>query len=242
MSDQSDQEHKAFALLSALADGQATAVEAEQARQAWADSSEARERWHNYHLIGDVLRSEGLAGGSRRDDLAFLETFRERLAQEPVVLAPAALPRDTGQPLRRRQWTGPTAVAAGFVMALGALVTTLNGGPLAPSAPAPAFAQGLDSSAQGRDVAQAWVGPETALAPELRNSLVADSTMVQQADNADPSSFSRHVNEQAVGDLLLVRDAQLDQLLASRHQFSPAHALSLSAGPVRSVGFESAAR
>ena len=42
--------------LSALADGQADA--AEPACGLWRDDAAARQTWHAYHLIGDVLRSE----------------------------------------------------------------------------------------------------------------------------------------------------------------------------------------
>jgi len=120
--------------LSALADGEAQSPEVARACAAWKDQPDARATWHAYQLIGDVMRSDDLAHTSRGD--AFLKNFRERLAQEPVVLAPSAAqavkpaavvaPAQQAsqvQPLRRRAWAGPMAVAAGFVMAVGALLS-----------------------------------------------------------------------------------------------------------------------
>jgi sigma-E factor negative regulatory protein RseA len=113
--------------LSALADGEAAAVKL--GCDAWRDDEQARRTWHTYHLIGDVLRSEELASEPARD-AAFVAAVRLRLADEPVVLAPAALP-----PARRRlSWLAPAAVAAGFVVVAGVLVVARIGAPGADSA------------------------------------------------------------------------------------------------------------
>jgi sigma-E factor negative regulatory protein RseA len=100
------------ALLSALADGDATVLPA--ACALWRDDAEARATWHAYHLIGDVLRSDDLAAPPERD-AAFLAAVRARLAAEPVVLAP--------EPARRRsRWMAPSAVAAGVMAVAGVIV------------------------------------------------------------------------------------------------------------------------
>jgi len=105
--------------LSALVDGEADAPEAARLASHWREDPQTRARWHGYHLIGDVMRSDELVG--RNGDSQFLAAFRERLAAEPVVLAPS--PTTT---VRRRGgglgWRAPAAVAAGFVMVAGALV------------------------------------------------------------------------------------------------------------------------
>jgi len=103
------------AWLSALADGQADALP--QACKVWREDAQARQTWHAYHLIGDVLRSEDLAHKPSRD-AAFLSSLRDKLAAEPVILAPAA-----AKP-RRQAWLVPTAVAAGFVVVAGVLVVS----------------------------------------------------------------------------------------------------------------------
>jgi sigma-E factor negative regulatory protein RseA len=97
--------------LSALADGQTDATAPGCA--AWRDDPQSREAWHVYHLIGDVMRSEDLASDPARD-ASFLAGVRARLAQEPVVLAPASLP-----PTRRAGWWTPAAAVAGIVAVTG---------------------------------------------------------------------------------------------------------------------------
>ncbi len=106
------------AWLSALADGDAQA--ADRACGRWRDDADARQTWHAYQLIGDVMRSEDLARPAA-GDAAFLAGLRERLAAEPVVFAPQPTP--AAVPARRRQpWLLPVAAAAGFVVVAGVLV------------------------------------------------------------------------------------------------------------------------
>lgn len=106
------------AWLSALADGDAQA--ADRACGRWRDDADARQTWHAYQLIGDVMRSEDLARPAARD-AAFLAGLRERLAAEPVVLAPVALAPPAAA-RRRQPWLVPVAAAAGFVVVAGVLV------------------------------------------------------------------------------------------------------------------------
>ncbi len=101
--------------LSACADGQADALD--RACQLWRDDAQARQTWHRYHLIGDVMRSEELAT-SPAHDAAFLLGLRQRLAAEPVVLAPAA---------RRPAWRLPAAMAASFVLVAGTFMVARMG-------------------------------------------------------------------------------------------------------------------
>lgn len=109
--------------LSALADGEAQALP--HACRLWRDDAMARKTWHAYHLIGDVLRSEELARPPARD-AAFLSGLRDKLAAEPVILAPAPL---TTSGRRRHAWLVPAAVAAGFVVVAGVLVVARTGLP-----------------------------------------------------------------------------------------------------------------
>lgn len=106
------------AWLSALADGAAEACD--PALSAWKQDAEARRTWHAYQLIGDVLRSEDLAAPAERDE-AFLQQLRQRLAQEPTVLAPQVVVR---QPVRRPglRWSAAAAVA-GVSLVVGVVVT-----------------------------------------------------------------------------------------------------------------------
>jgi len=110
--------------LSALVDGDLGSEDVVRACSAWRSDSRLRQTWHAYHLIGDVLRSEDLASVPGRD-ADFLSRLRDRLADEPVVLAPQPLP-STSVPVPAarwaRHWRTGAAVAAGFVVVAGALV------------------------------------------------------------------------------------------------------------------------
>lgn len=98
-----------------------------QACLAWREDATARQTWHAYHLIGDVLRSGELAHAPARDE-AFLASLRQRMVAEPTVLAPAPMP-PAAKSRTRQPWLMPAAVAAGFVVVAGVLVVTRTGQP-----------------------------------------------------------------------------------------------------------------
>ncbi len=122
-------------LISALADGEADPDECRLGLAACAEP-QGRARWHAYHLIGDVLRSDDLAVGPAHDR-AFLDRLRARLDDEPVPLPAAAIapvaaatrrPENAAPRRSSPRWVLPLALAAG-VMALGtALVVQRTGG------------------------------------------------------------------------------------------------------------------
>lgn len=108
--------------LSALMDGDADARDLAELGALWRDDADLRGTWHTYHLIGDVLRSDDLASAPARDE-AFLQALRQRLAAEPVVLAPVAVDAQAlAAARRRRSWLAPAAAAAGFVAVAGVLI------------------------------------------------------------------------------------------------------------------------
>ncbi len=127
--------------LSALMDGEADTGALLRACRHWRQDENQRRTWHQYHMIGDVLRNEDLAPSPDRD-AAFLLRLREKLAQEPVILAPepvvmaeprtpAAEPRvvnfpspETRRPRQRsalRRWSAPVGMAAGVALVAGAV-------------------------------------------------------------------------------------------------------------------------
>jgi sigma-E factor negative regulatory protein RseA len=119
-------------LLSSLADGQADAEACRIASRLWADDPEARAAWHEYQLIGDVLRSDDLASTSAHD-AAFLASLRLRLAAEPAVLAPGAMaaPAAATPPMARaRGGRLGLAAVAGFML-LGAVAMVFRSTPTA---------------------------------------------------------------------------------------------------------------
>lgn len=72
-------------LISALADGQLQGNAFARAVESAAQDPGAREAWHTYHLIGDVLRSSDLAAPRSPD--RFLAKLQQRLGEEKPVLA-----------------------------------------------------------------------------------------------------------------------------------------------------------
>lgn len=109
-------------MLSSMADGHCPADEADDALRAWRSDEQSRRDWRTYHLIGDVLRSDDLSVGAHRDPV-FLRGLRERLAAEPVPLAPAPLRAAPGA--RSRRWLSSAAAVAGFAV-VGASVVLLR--------------------------------------------------------------------------------------------------------------------
>jgi sigma-E factor negative regulatory protein RseA len=104
--------------LSSLADGQADANAQSSCLEQWASRADVRARWHEYQVIGDVMRSDELATGAA-SDAAFLQALRQRIDREPPRLMPAV-----PAPTRRPAWLAPAAMAAG-VGAVALTVTTL---------------------------------------------------------------------------------------------------------------------
>jgi sigma-E factor negative regulatory protein RseA len=157
-------------------------------------------------VIGDVLRSEELAGC--RDDARFVQALRLRLAAEPVVLAPS--PSDAGR--RTSRWAVPAAIAAGFVLVVGAFTVTrpIGEGP----ASSPLAREGSPTTVASREPAAAVVaGPPATSSVDAR---FADGRMV--------------------------RDPRLDAYLAAHKQFAGTTALAVPSAWLRAAPAEAPSR
>ena len=175
--------------LSALVDGECGSDTADALCRAWRDDTALRETWHAYQLIGDVLRSDDLAHPIQRD-AAFLAALRRRMADEPVVLAPAASKPElvpAAAPRRAGVRWVPMAAAAGFVAVAGVLVS----GRYVPN----------EDEASRRPLAAA---------PSAVTPVAASAS--PGADSAEPAGV-------LITDGKLIRDAQLDRYLAAHKQF-----------------------
>ena len=106
---------------SAMVDGAASDEDIDGWLAAWSTDAQQREDWHLYHLIGDTLRSSELAGDAARD-MALLQGVRRAMAQEPTVLAPAALP--VRRRVHRRLWSGTAAALAGVALVTASYIGT----------------------------------------------------------------------------------------------------------------------
>jgi sigma-E factor negative regulatory protein RseA len=159
------------AWISALADGEAQALG--PACQQWRDDPKARQTWHAYHLIGDVMRSEELATAPVRD-AAFLSNLRQRLALEPAVLAPEPAAVASGAERRRQPWLLPAAAAAGFALVASVMVVSrLGGGPATGAAPVLAAASGAGLSTRASLALQPSSPPLDSAVNPTGNALVS---------------------------------------------------------------------
>ncbi len=99
-------------------------------------SPDERATWHEYHLIGDVLRSADTARG---DGLRFAAAVMQKLEAEPVILVPVARPR-VMSPVRR--WAPGLAAAAAVLMTTVVVLLGDSG-----SAPSPNLVAGAAAPA-----------------------------------------------------------------------------------------------
>ncbi|WP_087691264.1 MULTISPECIES: sigma-E factor negative regulatory protein [unclassified Pandoraea] len=198
--------------ISALVDGEFDADEL-AALLDEADTS-GRPLWDDYHLIGDALRSDELA--LPRSESAFMASFAARLEAEPHLLAPAALAdvqastaqaaRTAGSritrinPFLRVRRVLPTAAAAAAVAALSWVVV-------------PRLQDHPAGGAQPQVLAQT-AAPSAATG----GANLTRVTLTQQPQAAVAAA----ANGAGPNDLIVLRDARLDQYLAAHQQYAPA--------------------
>jgi len=158
--------------LSALADGESGP--ADHACDAWRNDPGARADWHAYHLIGEMMRSDDVRCAPQRD-AQFLGRLRERLAAEPVVLAPV---RSSRRGVWRGAWAAPLAAAAGVVAVAGVLVLTRVAAPdaAAPEQSAQRSDPLLRPAAGRQDLAAA------AAASSVNRGLTLDGGLIRSAE------------------------------------------------------------
>lgn len=126
--------------MSALADGRLRDAELEHALRAVHEDAGAREAWHEYHLVGDVLRSRELASGPL--DARLVEQVRAAVAGEAVVARMESAP-----PRAANDAVWGWKLAAGFasVAALAAIGWNVVGTAWSP--PTPVIARAAESPA-----------------------------------------------------------------------------------------------
>lgn len=180
-------------------------------------AAEARECWHVYHLVGDVLRSSELAACGH--DADFVRRLGERLHAErrpappqalPIVVPPGARPAANDGVFRWKLVAGLASFAA---------VAAIGWGLMGGIGPQPAGAQ------------LAQNGPVPAASGSRQLALVAPAG---QADTA--------VVGVADAEPLMLRDPHLDAFLAAHRQAVGASALAASAGFMRNATFDGSGR
>ncbi len=187
--------------LSALMDGQPDAVE--QACAHWANDAQARRAWHEYQLIGDVLRSDDLALSPTHDQ-AFLHQLRQRLVLEPAIVAPAPMAA-TPSPSSSRQWA-VAAAAAGFLM-VGGVVWLL---------------QGLDNAGQQLASGPGAAGASLTRVSTERAPAGARATLSSAAAPGSTASAALGDPQWRVLDGQMIRDERLDAYLRAHRGIAAA--------------------
>lgn len=199
--------------ISALSDGYLTGDEFVQAMTDMHADPLAVPTWQAYHLVGDILRDRTSLPVS--NDFAFLERLNQRLALEPSWSTLAG--EESGAPL-----TSPSSVER------------LEHRAEVPGANAPVFAWkrlvgALSTVLLGVVGVALWEQPATqtavqVLAPAVRGE-PAPQFVVKEID---------------VG--RMVRDPQLDALMAAHQQLGGHSALQVPTGFLRNATFEEPAR
>lgn len=190
--------------MSALADGQLHGDEFTQAMDALSEGDTARDAWHTYHLIGDALRAEKVAGTTQHDQ-AFLQAVQQRLAAEPawprtlalpVVAEAATLPPSPSEPAANdAAWRWKLVAGFASVAVVGVV---------------------------GWNLASPYIGAPSA-------AVLAQGASPQTIQVMTPQG-------------MLLRDPQLDDLLAAHKQHGGASALQTSTGFLRNATFDASAR
>lgn len=204
--------------ISALMDGHLRGAEFTAALSGLADTR-ARECWHVYHLVGDVLRSSDLAACGH--DRAFVERLSARLAQEArpsaVAVTSAQPPLHLGRPaandhvFRWKLVSGVASFAAVAAIGWGVL------GGIGPRTPS------------GAQLAQQGTAPgATAMTLVAAPSSSATGATVMTAER-EPAP-------------VMLRDARLDELLAAHRQAMGASALGNTSAFLRNATFEGPGR
>ena len=202
--------------ISALADGQLRGEEFARTVTWLANDDQARLTWHAYHLVGDVLRSGESMVSAR--ELAFAQRLKHRLGQE-VPLAPVS----------------------GLTDGVAALPLAPDPGQQAPSG---------ENAANDRSFRWKLVAGLASLAAVgfMGWHMAQDQRdAVQMAQVQRPVDAGEAVRQQMLASdstepALMVRDPQLDALLAAHRQTGSGSALAMSAGFLRNAAFEGAGR
>ena len=204
--------------ISALADGELSADEFAQTVARLGDSQDDRLTWLAYHVTGDVMRAgPSLAGGA---ETAFMQRLKQSLAQEPPrasVLSEVEIRVTGAEPVRA---TG---------------LNDLNNEPANDAHFRWKWVAGLASVVMVSLVGWQAVGNlSSSSGAELAQQTVAPPTATLAAASAPPLVLADAP--------VMLRDPQLDALMAAHRQFGGASALQMPTGFLRNATFDGAAR
>jgi sigma-E factor negative regulatory protein RseA len=208
-------------LISALSDGQLRGHELSLAMHEFRQNEQARVTWQSYHLVGDVMRGgEAMVGSSSAE---FVQRLRHRMQQDTAV-----------------QGAGPNALAdRDTVPGVAAIVDASQVGAAndswfgwRPAALAASLLAVLVTAWQMLGAAGVQAsGPALAQVsvPAVVTASAAGAVVAQQvAPDTEPQ--------------IMLRDPQLDAMLAAHKQMGGTSALQMPSGFLRNATFEGTAR
>ena len=199
--------------VSALMDGQLRSQEFADAVRAACDDADAQESWDTYHLIGDVLRAGAATHGHASSD--FVARLQARLQAESIALVPVT--------------DADAAAEPGSALQAPSRQSAANNGSFRWKMVA-GFASLAAVAAIGWNSASiVWAptaAPQLAQAPAQTQGVA--SPLVAVASSA--------------GGAVMLRDPQLDEILAAHKQQGGSSALQMPAGFLRNATFEGRTR
>lgn len=201
------------ALVSALADGQLRGQDFAKAVESIHSDADSRAAWQSYHVIGDVLRSPELA--EHASDAGFLTRFQSRLAADTdaqLAYRPVSPISAANDLIAPASGRNASANESVFAWKLTAGFASIA----AVVAMGWSMANGLTGSFGGAQLAQA----------------------VPPSQTSSAGSTGLMVSEPTV----MIRDPNLDALLAAHKQFGGSSLLQMPTGFLRNATFEGAAR
>lgn len=220
------------AQLSALADGQLQGDAFDDALALLDADAQARATWHTFHVVADVLRSTELAACHK--DAVFLARLKTTLQREPC-LEPSKPSIDAGSESGQI-----TSIAVSHLEPRKAAARI-------GSANEPIFrwkwVAGLSSVAAALAISWNLVGGvagSSGAAPEVQLAQVATLAPVSM-QAAGLAQAGNDVADNAANNLML-RNPQLDALIAAHSQLGGSSALQMPSGFLRSATFNGAAR
>lgn len=216
--------------LSALVDGEIDPAELDQMLAEFGEQSDAFANWHAYQVIGDVLRSSA-AAVSRQAPQAFLADVHAKLRIEADVQS-ADLSEAPKHPTRISAAGHPQVFAANdavfrwkLVAGLASLAAVMAVGWTVLGS-APAGAGGSDAQlALTAPASSRNASPSAQAAAAAATSLSAGAAMVVNTTQGP-----------------LIRDAQLEALMAEHRQNGGMSALQMPAGFLRNATYEAPGR
>ena len=202
--------------ISALADGQLHGDEFARAAEWAAQDADGQITWQTYHVVGDLLRTGEWDAGSR--DAAFMARFKVRLQQEPLPSRLSEIPELIAtkaiDALARDQKSFKNEAANDATYRWKRLA---------------GFASVLAVVAVGFLASGMWDGQRGS--PQLAQA-AAEAIQPSQAASALAGD----------GPNVMIRNSELDALLAAHRQFGGTTAFQVPTGFLRNATFEGGGR